>query len=347
MQLRDALASLPRAALASLPTPLERGPLLPGGARLWVKRDDLTGLGLGGNKVRKLELLCGRALADGADTLVTVGAAQSNHCRMTAAAGAVLGLEVHLVLGGEEPVVATGNQLLSRLFGATLHATGTESWPALEAAKDRLCDELRARGRRPFAIPIGGSTGLGAAGYAAAFIELVDQCEQHDVAPAAIVVTSSSGGTHAGLALARAVVAHDATSDVSSAPSRRPPATPEIVAVAVAPVVVDPIIPARLARSCASVLGLDVAAGIDPEDLHIEQRALGLDYAVPTSAADAAIVWAARHGGWVMDRVYTGKGMAGLLLLAEEGRWGVGDDVVFIHTGGHPAIFAPDGAPQI
>ena len=350
MQLRAALASLPRAALASLPTPLERGPLLPGGARLWVKRDDLTGLGLGGNKVRKLELLCGRALADGADTLVTVGAAQSNHCRMTAAAGAVLGLEVHLVLGGEEPVVATGNQLLSRLFGATLHATCTESWPALEAAKDRLCDELRARGRRPFAIPIGGSTGLGAAGYAAAFIELVDQCEQHDIAPAGIVVTSSSGGTHAGLALARAVVAHDASamlsSGVSSASSRRK-APPEIVAVAVAPGVVDPIIPACLARSCASVLGLDVAAGIDPEDLHIEQRALGPDYAVPTDAADAAIVWAARHGGWVTDRVYTGKGMAGLLLLAEEGRWGAGDDVVFIHTGGHPALFAPDGAPQL
>jgi len=328
---------LPRATLATLPTPLERGPLLPGGARLWVKRDDLTGLGLGGNKVRKLELLCGRALADGADTLVTVGAAQSNHCRMTAAAGVVLGLDVHLVLGGDAPTVATGNQLLSRLFGATLHAGGDESWPALEAAKDRLCDELRAAGRRPFAIPIGGSTGLGAAGYAAAFVELVEQCAAAKLAPAAVVVTSSSGGTHAGLALAGAIAASNPTYVE----------VPEVIAVAVAPGVVDPDVPSRLAHECASVLGLDVPVGIDPEDLHIEQRALGPDYAVPTSAADAAIVWAARHGGWVTDRVYTGKGVAGLLLLAEEGRWRAGDDVVFIHTGGHPALFAPGGAPPI
>jgi 1-aminocyclopropane-1-carboxylate deaminase/D-cysteine desulfhydrase-like pyridoxal-dependent ACC family enzyme len=110
--------------LGTLPTPLERGPLLPGGVRLWVKRDDLTGLGMGGNKVRKLEFLCGAALATGARSLVTVGAAQSNHCRLTAAAGAVLGLEVHLVLSGSRPDRATGNQLLSTLFGAQPHFTG-------------------------------------------------------------------------------------------------------------------------------------------------------------------------------------------------------------------------------
>ena len=112
---------LQRATLATTPTPLEQGPVIAGGARLWVKRDDLTGLGGGGNKARKLDFLCGDALAAGSRALVTVGAAQSNHCRMTAAVGARLGMEVHLVLSGDEPDVATGNQLLSMLFGAQLH----------------------------------------------------------------------------------------------------------------------------------------------------------------------------------------------------------------------------------
>ena len=121
-----ALADLPRVRLATLPTPLEPGPDLPGGARLLVKRDDLTGLGMGGNKARKLELLCGAARAEGADVLVTVGAEQSNHARMSAAAGAVLGLETHLVLGGDPEAPATGNRLLAELFGATVHQLPSE-----------------------------------------------------------------------------------------------------------------------------------------------------------------------------------------------------------------------------
>ena len=149
----DALAGLdhvPRSQLATLPTPLERGPGLPGGARLWVKRDDLTGLGAGGNKARKLEFLCGEALRAGARSLVTVGAGQSNHCRMTAAAGTVLGLEVHLVLSGDRPARPTGNQLLAELFGAQLHHVGCppNHWGELEIAREQLTDELDRRRRR-------------------------------------------------------------------------------------------------------------------------------------------------------------------------------------------------------
>ena len=131
-----------------------------------MKRDDLTGLGMGGNKARKLEFLCGAAVSDGARSLVTVGAAQSNHCRMTAAAGAVLGLEVHLVLSGDRPEVATGNQLLSALFGAHLHYTGAEEshWGELEIAREALMDELRDSGAAPYGITIGGSTAVGAVG---------------------------------------------------------------------------------------------------------------------------------------------------------------------------------------
>ena len=146
--MKDVFDHLERARLATLPTPLEAGPTLDGGPRLWVKRDDLTGLGGGGNKARKLEFLCGDALVTGARALVTVGAAQSNHCRMTAAAGARLGLEVHLVLSGDRPAEVTGNQLLSMLFGAQLHFTGAEEshWGELEMARESLTDQLAEEG---------------------------------------------------------------------------------------------------------------------------------------------------------------------------------------------------------
>ena len=200
---------LDRASLASLPTPLEVGAtVLPGGARLWMKRDDLTGLGGGGNKARKLEFLCGAAMAGGAQALVTVGAAQSNHCRMTAAAGALLGLEVHLVVSGDEPArgSATGNLLLSGLFGAQLHFTGAPDhhWGELEIARESVTDGLAAEGLKPYSIPIGGSTPTGALGYAAGFVELLDQLDERRLRPSAIVFTSSSGGTHAGLLAGRA-----------------------------------------------------------------------------------------------------------------------------------------------
>ena len=333
--MHDMFGHLPRARLATLPTPLERGPELPGGVRLWVKRDDLTGLGMGGNKARKLEFLCGAAVAEGARSLVTVGAAQSNHCRMTAAAGAVLGLESHLVLSGDRPEVATGNQLLSVLFGAELHFTGAEEshWGELEIAREALADELAAAGAAPYSIPIGGSTATGAAGYALAMGELLDQCESAGFAPAAVVHTSSSGGTHAGLVAGKALL---------RAQGR---IVPEVLAIGVAkgvnmgmPDVVD------LAGATAELLG-GHASDVERGDVVLDPNWMGDDYAIPTRAGDAAIRWAARHGGWVLDRTYSGKGFAGLVGNAEAGRWPAGANVVFIHTGGMPALFAPGGAP--
>ena len=303
--------------------------------RLWVKRDDLTGLGMGGNKARKLEFLCGSAVAEGARSLVTVGAGQSNHCRMTAAAGAVLGLEVHLVLAGDRPERVAGNQLLSVLFGAQLHYTGAEEshWGELEIAREGVSRDLEAHGAAPFAIPIGGSTPLGAVGYAAAFVEMVDQFDERGIAPAAIVHTSSSGGTHAGL-LAGAAALRDQGRDV-----------PEILAIGVAKGVnVGRPDVASLTAETLALMGLDRSL-VERRDVHVDPNWLGDDYGVPTRAGDAAIRWAARHGGWVLDRVYSGKGFAGLVGNAEAGRWPPGSDVVFVHTGGHPALFAPGGAP--
>jgi len=326
---------LPRARLATLPTPLERGSELPGGVRLWMKRDDLTGLGMGGNKARKLEYLCGAAVAEGARSLVTVGAGQSNHCRMTAAAGAVLGLEVHLVLSGDRPTHLAGNQLLSTLFGAQQHFTGAEEshWGELEIAREALADELRASGAEPYSIPIGGSTAVGAVGYAQAFVELMQQCETQGVRPAAIVHTSSSGGTHAGLVAGRALWQEQGH------------VVPEVLAIGVAKGVnIGRPDVAQLARDTVDLMDGDRSL-IDRSDVRIDPNWMGDDYGVPTRAGDAAIRWAARHGGWVLDRVYSGKGFAGMVGNAEAGRWPSGSDVVFIHTGGSPTIFAPGGAP--
>lgn len=326
---------LPRARLATLPTALERGSELPGGGRLWVKRDDLTGLGMGGNKARKLEFLCGAAVAEGARSLITVGAAQSNHCRMTAAAGAVLGLEVHLVLSGDRPVTPAGNQLLSTLFGAQQHYTGAAEshWGELEIAREALADELVAAGAAPYSIPIGGSTAVGAVGYAVAFVELMEQCRVLGIQPSAIVHTSSSGGTHAGLLAGRALWRDQGH------------AVPEVLAIGVAKGVnIGMPDIAGLARDTVALIGGDRSL-VETADVRLDPNWIGDDYGVPTRAGDAAIRWAARHGGWVLDRVYSGKGLAGLVGNAEAGRWGAGSDVIFIHTGGTPAVFAPGGVP--
>jgi 1-aminocyclopropane-1-carboxylate deaminase/D-cysteine desulfhydrase-like pyridoxal-dependent ACC family enzyme len=328
-----ALAGMPRVRLATLPTPLEAGPRLPGGAQLLVKRDDLTGLGMGGNKARKLEFLCGAARDEGADVLVTVGAEQSNHARMTAAAGAVLGLDTHLVLGGDPEAPATGNRLLAELFGATVHQPGSDDWAVLSKELDRVTARLRDEGRRPYAFPLGGSTATGALGFLLGWAELMEQCEALGVRPSAIVHASSTGGTHAGLLAGRAA------DTAAGAP------VPEVVAIGVAKEAGRDLAAdaRRLAEECLTTTGLP-SAGLDaPAEL--DERWIGPGYAVPSDAGDAAVVWAARHGGWVLDRTYSGKALGALLGRANEGHYGADDTIVFWHTGGQPAVFAPDGAP--
>lgn len=333
---RELVESVERVTFVPGPTPLERGPVLPGGARLWVKRDDLTGLGAGGNKARKLEYLCADAMHFGARSLVTVGAAQSNHCRMTAAAGAVLGLEVHLVLSGERPSTVEGNQVLSELFGAQLHFTGADHahWGELEIARESVAETLRAEGLAPYSIPIGGSTDVGALGYLRAMIELAEQFSVMGLSPQAVVHTTSSGGTHAGLVAGRALLRSAGVE------------APQVIGIGVAkgvnigrPDVAD------LARSALTRIGADDVDVID-DDVIVDPNWIGDDYAIPTTAGDDAIRWAARSGGWVLDRVYSGKGMSGLLGRSAAGEWGPGDDVVFIHTGGLPSVFAASGTPS-
>ncbi len=320
----------PRVRLATLPTHLERGPVLAGQSLLWVKRDDLTGLGMGGNKARKLEFLCGAAVASGADCLITVGAGQSNHCRMTAAAGALLGLEVHLVLAGDRPAVLEGNQLLSERFGAHQHFTGAgpAEWGLLEIAREDLTEELQAQGLKPYSIPIGGSTAVGALGYIVAYQEIVEQAVALNLSPKSIVFTSSSGGTHAGLVAGRAHMRALGRTEV----------LPNLLAIGVAKGVVAGFPSVKeLAQESLAIAGLP--GEVLDEDIEVDARWLGKDYAIPTDASQAAITWAAHNGAWVLDDVYTAKGMAGLLGNATQGRWASGEDVIFIHTGGSPEVF--------
>src|SRR6478609_1729241 len=195
------IESLPRFLLAQLPTPLARFERLSrelAGPEILIKRDDQTGLALGGNKTRKLEFLVGHALAQGADTLVTLGAAQSNHCRQTAAAAAQAGLKCELILNGKPPEVRNGNLLLNELLGATTH------WierPQRAAKLKSLDAELRAAGRKPYLIPVGGSNGVGAVGYVVAMLELMEQLRVNGLRVDHMVFGSSSGGTQAGMVL--------------------------------------------------------------------------------------------------------------------------------------------------
>lgn len=316
-----------RLPLATLPTALEAAGRLPSGRRLLLKRDDLSGLGMGGNKARKLEMLCFDAVAHGADLLLTVGAAQSNHARVTAAAGARLGLETHLVLGGSAGAVE-GNQLLSALSGAHLHYTGTDSWADLATTSHALEQQFREAGRTPYLMPIGGSTAVGASAFVLAWDELLAQITAGAHHVGAVVVSSSTGGTHAGLVAGAAVLGG-----------------PTIIAIDVAKesndLAGDTL---RLARETLHLVRGDRT--LSATDVHVDDRFVGTAYAVPTPEADAAMLGLARSGGWVLDRVYTAKGFAGLLQLDREGALPAGD-VVFWHTGGQPALFSAGGRPVL
>ncbi|MGH9038904.1 MAG: 1-aminocyclopropane-1-carboxylate deaminase/D-cysteine desulfhydrase [Acidimicrobiia bacterium] len=304
--------------LAHLPTPVEALDRLTkwlGGPRLLVKRDDLTGLALGGNKARKLEFLCADALTQGADVLVTGGGSQSNHARMTAAAANRLGLGCHLAVAGQAATdPPAGNLLLSHLLGAELHFTGTRDYYAAEAAITDLAAALEAEGHRPYPIPIGGASVTGVQAYAAAADELLDQLGEP---PDWVVVADGSGGTHAGLLAGLGDRTRVLGIDVGTRPD------------------LDSVVPA-LAGAAARASGRD-----EPQvEAIIDHGRFGAGYGQPTDTAREAIRAAARTEGLILDPVYTGKAMAGLIGWAREGRFAPGDTVVFWHTGGAPALFA-------
>lgn len=326
------LAALPRVRLAALPTPLDEAPRLTealagpsGAARILVKRDDLTGLAMGGNKVRKLEYHLGDALAQGCDVLITSGAIQSNHCRVTAAAACKAGMDAVLVLRPGESEEVQGNLLLDHLLGARVRIADGPDGGSMDAAIADEVEALRAEGRRPYVVPKGASTPLGAAAYLEAFGEMLQQAAARNLAVDACVFCTGSGGTHAGLAAGAALLGR-ATEIVGIGDGAR--------RAELAPVV------STLVRGLAKRLGLDLAV---PADAVIVLEEYGGTYGQPTPECADAIRLAARTEGLILDPVYTGKAMAGLVDLARRGRWREGQTVVFWHTGGQPALFAYAG----
>lgn len=324
------LMALPTAGLGHWPTPLHRldrfGAAL--GAEVWAKRDDVQGVALAGNKVRKFDLVVGRALSDGRRTLVTTGAVQSNSARAGAAAAAAVGMSSVLVLGGDEPDEATANVLLDRVLGSEVRFAGPVGWATLDEEVERVVGELEAQGRAAFGVPVGCSSPLGSLGFAKAFLELDAQCREIGLAPAAIVHASTSGGTHAGLLVGRSIA------------GRRV----RIVAVDVGALYPDHRASClALAEASAELIGhrLDLAR----EDLEVLETQLGDGYARPTAAAAEAIALLARTEAIVTDPVYSGKGLAGLVELARAGR--LEGPVVFWHTGGYHALFDPHHAAPL
>ena len=320
------LASLPRLPLAHLPTPLEPAPNLSaalGGPRILVKRDDLTGLALGGNKTRKLEYLLADARGQGATVVITSGSTQSNHCRQTAAGARVAGLRCILVLNASEPdPPVQGNFLLDYLLGADIRLVrdAAERDPAME----RVADEVRRQGERPYVIPGGGSNPLGAAAYVAAVFEIVQQLRDAGWRADHLYTTSStSGGTHAGLALG---------ARLAGAPFDIVGIDIEEDAAAVRRVVTP------LMNATAEFLDSDVR--LAPDDLIVDDHYVGPGYAIPTDECLAAITLAARTEGLLLDPVYTGKTLAGLIGHIRGGRIGPDETVIFLHSGGTPALFA-------
>jgi D-cysteine desulfhydrase family pyridoxal phosphate-dependent enzyme len=309
---------LPRLPLAHLPTPVEPLPRLGeavGGSKMWIKRDDLTGLALGGNKTRKLELLLAEARGRAARTLVTTGAVQSNHCRQTAAAAARHGFECVLVLAGSRPDKATGNLLLDILLGAELRWTeGRDRETCLREA----CEDLAAQGRRPHLIPYGGSSPVGAAAYALALAEFLEQGLPVD----RIVFASSSGGTQAGLVAGARIYGFPGRITGISIDQPRGPLQAVV---------------ARLAGQVCELLGSP--GTFDPAEIEVIDSFLGEGYGVMGDLERRAIQAFARHEGILLDPVYTGRAAGGMLALLGSGAFLADERILFWHTGGTPALF--------
>jgi L-cysteate sulfo-lyase len=326
------LAKFPRLNFAHLPTPLEpmkRLTELLGGPRLWIKRDDCTGLSTGGNKTRKLEFLMADAQERGADTVITQGATQSNHARQTAAISARLGMECHLLLedrtgSTEENYNLNGNVLLDRLHGATV--SKRPGGADMQAEMEKLADRLRQDGKKPYLIPGGGSNPVGALGYVNAALEIVYQATGMGLNIATVVHATGSAGTQAGLVTGFKALGGQIP--VLGIGVRAPKEKQEESVF-------------NLAKRTADHIGLgDV---IERSDVVANCDYVGPGYGLPTPGMVEAVALLARVEGILLDPVYSGKGMDGLIDLVRKGHFSKDSDIVFLHTGGSAALFGyPD-----
>jgi len=322
------LSKFPRVSLAHLPTPLEHLPRLSehlGGPNIYVKRDDCTGLASGGNKTRKLEYSMAAALEEGADTIITVGAVQSNHVRQTAAAACKLGLKCevlleHRIADHSENYAGSGNVLLEKIFGANLreYPGGTD----FEKAMAEVENEVRAQGGKPYIIPGGASNKIGALGYVNCAIELLGQIEEQGLDIGHIVTATGSAGTQGGLIVG--LKAMKSTIPLLGIGVNIPQQDQEEKVF-------------NLACETAEYIGKPGC--VSREDVVANCNYVGEGYGVPTESMNEAVLMLARTEGLLFDPVYSGKGLAGMIDLIRNGTLG-GDNIVFLHTGGSAALFA-------
>ena len=320
------LEALPRFCLSEFPTPihyLESFSRTLNGPAILMKRDDLTSLGMGGNKTRKLEFLIGEALKQGKDTLVTAGGLQSNHCRLTAAAASKANLSCHLILNGERSENPNGNLLLDTILGANLHYCERKD---REAKLSQVAEDLLAAGQNPYVIPVGGSNGVGTVGYVAAMLEVKIQLKDMHIKPDAIVFATSSGGTQAGLTL--------------GAKTTNFPGQVLGISIDQTKTGDDSFLPVltEIANTTAQRIGSHIQLG--EEDFSLNCDYLGAGYAMPGDSEFNAIRVLAQSEGILLGPVYTARAMGGLIDLVQKGYFKKDQTVLFWHTGGTPELFA-------
>jgi 1-aminocyclopropane-1-carboxylate deaminase/D-cysteine desulfhydrase-like pyridoxal-dependent ACC family enzyme len=321
----------PRVRLATLPTPLERAERLEDALRgegcaqvprLYLKRDDLLSLGMGGNKVRNLEFSIGQALDDGATDIVTAGRPQSNHCRLTAAACARNGLRAHLVVTGSRPHNLTGSLLLDEMLGAKIYFTGSDDRALRAYWVEVVAGSMAQFGRTSYVLPVGGSDARGALGHALAALELVQQLKGIGEPLSAIALATATGGTQAGMLAGLRKLGVNTQVHGFAVAKHAEELRADVFALA--------------SEVAADIRGPSIAEG----DVLLDGAMLGAGYGVPSAAGVAAAELLARSHGIFADPVYTAKALAGLLTMVRNGRFASSETVVFIHTGGTPALFA-------
>ncbi len=317
---------MPRKKLGFFPTPLQKLENLTrhfGGPKIYIKRDDMTGLAFGGNKTRKLEFLIGEALAQNCDCVITGGAEQSNHCRQTSAAAAMSGLECHLALRGEEPESYSGNLLLDKLFNAKVH------W-SLQYRKGEnipmIAEEIKSAGRKPYVIPYGGSNKVGAMGYVEAVNEITKQLNEQNLKIDHTVFASSSGGTHAGLIVGKSLYGFHSKLigvKIDKGEAGEKPYNEHIT---------------ELSNELASVLELKEFFSVN--DVILRDDFIENDYGVVGDLERNAVKLLAEKEGILLDPVYTGRVFGGLIRMIENKEFSNNESILFWHTGGGPAIFS-------
>jgi D-cysteine desulfhydrase len=317
---------LPRYHLAEFPTPihyLEAFSKACNGPAIFIKRDDITSLGMGGNKTRKLEFLIGEALKQGKDTLVTAGGVQSNHCRLTAAAAGKTGLSCHVVLNGERSESPNGNLLLDKIFGANIHYCDRKD-------RDRrlieVAENLMAAGKKPYIIPVGGSNSIGSVGYVNAMFELDTQLKDMHIKLDAIVFATSSGGTQAGLTVGAKIINFKGQVLGISIDQKNTGDEP------------FPPVLTEIANTTAQRIGFPVR--LTEGDFSVNCDYLGAGYAIPEDIEFNAIRALAQSEGILLGPVYTARAMGGFVDLIQKGYFRKDQTVLFWHTGGTPELFA-------